>query len=226
MNLISRVSIIVVAVLACDAIPAFSQGAKSPPLTGGLFGVTDDRKVHHKLDFSLSVVEVYDSDAPPELRGIGPSETLVSGASTMLMSHTEYHWQGSRVLVGATGESVLRHYDQLEEAGTFSYSGGVGLSARLGGRTTLLANQAVAYSPSYLYGLFPPTTASAPGDAIPSAPDYAASDYESYSYGTTVTLTHGLTRRSRLSATGELHRTDFSARNGVTARPALSGDSN
>jgi hypothetical protein len=104
---------------------------------------------------------------------------------------------------------VLRHYSQVEEARTLSYSGGLGLSARLGGRTTLLANQSVAYSPSYLYGLFPSIAADAPGAAIPAAPDYATNDFESYSYGTTVTLTQGLTRRSRLSATGEFQYTDF-----------------
>ncbi|MCA1652537.1 MAG: hypothetical protein LC753_20480 [Acidobacteria bacterium] len=85
----------------------------------------------------------------------------------------------------------------------------MGLSARLGERTTLLANQTAAYSPSYLYGLFPSDAVSTPGYAVPAAPDYAIGDSESYSYGTTLTLTHGLSLRSRLSATGEFQYTDY-----------------
>jgi len=209
MKLTSRASIVVVAVLLYGTTPAFPQEAGFQPLPGGLFGATENRTARHRLDFSLSLAEAYDSDVPPELRGIGPSDALVSGGSTMFMGHTEYHWQSSRVQVGATGESALRHYNQLAQLKPFSYSGGIGLSARLGGRTTLLANQTAAYSPSYLYGLFPSTAADSPGDAIPAAPDYAASDFDSFTYGTTVALTQGLTPRSRFSASGEIRYTDI-----------------
>jgi hypothetical protein len=208
-KLTSRVSIVVVAVLLYGATPGFPQEAGFQPLPGGLFGATENRTARHNLDFSFSLAEAYDSDVPAELRGIGPNDALVSGGSTMIMGHTEYHWQSSRVQVGATGESALRHYNQLAQVKPFSYSSGIGLSAHLGGRTTLLANQSAAYSPSYLYGLFPSTVADSPGDAVPTAPDYAASDFDSFTYGTTVTLTQGLTRRSRVSASGEIRHTDF-----------------
>jgi hypothetical protein len=205
-----RGSIISVVVLLSGAVPAFSQvtGVQSPP--GGLFGGGDaGRRVHHKLDFSLSLIEAKDSDTPAELRGIGPSETQLSGYSTMFMGNAEYHWDGSRVQVGATGASLFRRYNQLQDTQSVSGSAGVGLSARLGGRTTLLANQSATYSPSYFYGLFPSEATGEPGEAVTAAPDYAINDSASYFYGTTLTLTRGLTRRSRLSATGEFQYTDY-----------------
>jgi hypothetical protein len=205
-----RGPIVFLVILLSGAAPAFSQATGSQHLPGGLFGGGEvSRRVHHKLDFSLSLVEANDSDTPAELRGIGPSDTVSSGYSTMFMGNGEYHWDHSRVQVGATGASVLRRYDQPQSVRSVSGSGGLGLAARLGGRTTLLANQSVAYSPSYLYGLFPSDAVKNPGDAVPVAADYAISDSESYQYGTTLTLTRGLTRRSRLSATGEFQYTDY-----------------
>jgi hypothetical protein len=202
--------LLVVAAMVCGATPAVSQTTDLPPVRGGLFGGDDvARRARHKLDFSLSLVEANDSDTPAEVRGIAPVDTLIGGYSTMLMGTTDYHWEGSRVQVGATSSSVLRRYSELQDLRTVSYSGGVGLSARLGARTTLLANQTVAYSPSYLYGLFPGYGVRKPGDAVPTAADYAVDDSESFAYGTTVGLTHGLTRRSRVSATGDFQYTDY-----------------
>jgi len=198
-----------ITVLLCAVIPAFAQPTAPVRLPGGLFGGSDDRRARHKLDFSLSLVEANDSDTPAEFRGIVPTDTVLSGYSTMLGANADYGWKGSRVQVRATGASVLRYYGDLESVSTVSYSAGVGVSARLGGRTTIVANQTAAYSPSYLYGLFPREAVGHPGDAAPAAPDYAVTDTESYSYGTTVTLTHGLSRRSRLSATGDFEYTDF-----------------
>ena len=209
MELTLRGPIVFLVILLSGAVPAFSQATGSQRSPGGLFGGGDaGRRVHHKLDFSLSLVEANDSDTPAELPGIGPSDTGLSGYSTMFMGNADYHWERPRVQVGATGASVTRRYN-LQDLRSVSGSAGVGLSARLGGRTTLLANQSAAYSPSYLYGLFPSDAVRNPGDAVPVAPDYAISNSESYFYGTTLTLTRGLTRRSRLSATGEFQYTDY-----------------
>jgi hypothetical protein len=151
-----RGPIVFLVIFLYGAAPAFSQATGSQPSPGGLFGGGNvDRRVHHKLDFSLSLVEANDSDTPAELRGIGPSDTLLSGYSTMFMGNAEYHWDRSRVQVGATGASVLRRYNQLQGVRSVSASGGLCLSVRRGGRTTLLANQSAAYSQWSLYGVFP-----------------------------------------------------------------------
>ena len=67
-----------------------------------------------------------------------------------------------------------------------SETAGVGFSAQFPRRTNLLVNQTIAYSPSYLYGLFPSVGQPGPGDAPIAAPDYSAYDSESLSYATTV----------------------------------------
>jgi hypothetical protein len=159
------------------------------------------------LDFSWSIAEGYDSNVPAELQGIGPAKYAVSGGSTMFLGHMDYRWQGSRVRLAASGESAVRRYDEVRDFIPLSYSGGVDLSARLGGRTSFQAHQTAAYSPSYLYGLFPSLKSAEV--AVPVAPDYAVSDSESYIYGSTVTLTRDLSRRNRVSATGEFQYTNF-----------------
>jgi hypothetical protein len=201
---------IVVAALIVNATPAFPQAIGSPAPAGALFASADGRRVHHGLDVSVSVVEGYDSDAPPVL-GAGSGDTLLSGASTFVIGNADYRWQGSRVQVGATGSSVLRNYSKFQDADTVSYSAGVGLSARLGGRTTLFANQTIAYSPSYLYLLFPNDGVQDPGDSSPAAPDYTITHTDSHLYGTTLSLTRGLTSRSQFSATGEFQYSDFAS---------------
>jgi hypothetical protein len=218
--------VLVVAILLSAAAPAFSQVTQSPPSPGGLFGHGDvERPVRHKLDFSLSLVEANDDDAPAELRGIDPTDTLLDtsstldGYSTLLMGNADYRWRSPRVQVGAAGASTLRYYSQLEAVRSVSQTAGFGVSARLGGRTTFFANQTAAYSPSYLYRLFPGDAVSNPGDTVPAAPDYAIRHSESYSYGTTLALTRGLTRRSRVGATGEFQHTDFLDQAGT--RPGL-----
>ena len=73
----------------------------------------------------------------------------------------------------------------------------------------LAANQTVGLLASYLYGFSRASTPSAPGDCrCPSAPDYAVDDSASYAYGTTASVSHGLTRRGTLSGTVDyqLHR--------------------
>jgi len=206
---------VVAAVLLAGSIPARAQttGARRAPL--GLFSGADDRRATHVLNFSLSVVEANGSDVPAELRGVGPGDelleesTTLDGYSTMLNGKTEYRWQGSGVQVGAVAGSSIRYYSQLGAIRSVSHTAALGVSARLGARSMLFANQTAAYRPSYLYTLFPRDPISSPGDGVPSGLDYSISHSESYSYGTTMTLTHGLSRRTHLSATGEFQRTDF-----------------
>jgi hypothetical protein len=72
-----------------------------------------------------------------------------------------------------------------------------------------------------LYGLFPRAVEVTPGDAPAGAPDYTASEFESYNYGTTLGITHEFNRRTNVSVTGEFQSTDFLretvARRDVTA---------
>jgi hypothetical protein len=202
-KLTSRGSIVVLTVLLSGTTSVFAQESGFQPLPGGLFGPTEDRTARHNLNFSFSIAESYDRDVPPDVRSFDPNDPMISGPSTMFMGHTTYHFESSSVQIRANGESVLRHYNQPAQFTPFSYTGDIDVVARLGGRTTLQADQIAAYSPSYLYGLFPSTGQGGPGEAIPPAPDYANSDVGSFTSRTTVALTQGLSPRSGVSATGE-----------------------
>lgn len=188
---------------------AYSQTTLSAP-PGSLFGSGDTRPVHHGLDVALTAVGGYDSDTPPELERAGSAGMLFSGASTMFVTDAEYRWRSRRVEVGATAGSVFRNYTSLEEDGTVSTSLGIGVAAQVGGRTTIFANQTAAYSPSYLYLLFPGDDVKAPGDTHPAAPNYAITHSQSHLYGTALSLTQGVTRRSHLSTTANVQLSRFS----------------
>jgi hypothetical protein len=187
-------------------VPAWPQSTGTSAPAGAVFRGADHRRVDHGLDLTFSVVEGYDSDTPVHS---GVSDSVISGASTMLIGNMRYQWRGSRVQVGASSESVVRNYKRFEGANGVSYSAGAGLSVRLDGRTTLFVNQTAAYSPAYLFLLFPGGNVKEPGDASPAAPDYTITHTDSYLYGTTLTVSRHLTNRSGLSATGEMQHTLF-----------------
>ena len=126
-----------------------------------------------------------------------------------LSASGEYRWQGQHVEFGASGASTVKYYQSLDEFRNVGESAGVGMSAQLAPRTKLFANGSAAYSPSYLYGLFPTLGEPAPGDSIPSAPDYGVTTQASYNYGGVVRLTHALSARDGVSFGGDVSHTNF-----------------
>lgn len=197
---------------------ASAQALGSQRSFDGLFGGAGgpDASVRHSLNLSLSLSEAYDSDTPLEARTvIDPTGLRADGFATMFSGAFDYTWQGNRVQFGATGSSAARYENETGEFRTLSHTAGLGFSARLAKTTTLLVNQTAAYSPWYLFGLFPQVQPVAPGDAMPAAPDYALSTIDSYSYGTTVSVTGNPTPRNRLSAAGEFSYTDFQEESAV-----------
>jgi hypothetical protein len=111
--------------------------------------------------------------------------------------------------VGVSGSSAVRYYNDLREVRSVSHSVGAGVTATLTSRTTMSANATAAYSPSYLYSLFPSGQVSEPGAAIDAAPDYAVNATESYAYGATFGLKHAFGPRTNVGVTGEFAYTDY-----------------
>jgi hypothetical protein len=195
------------AVLCLSAVPLFAQTSAQQPFRGsGNSAKGPDPK--ETLDLSVRVIEAYDDNLLADVAQVTPGSAAVGGFYSMFASDASYNWRGRRSQFGATGGTVVRYYNDTR---TFNTSGtaGIGFSTELARRTSLFANQSVAYSPSYLYGLFPTVTTVAPGDAIPVAPDYAVNDSGSYSYATTVSLTQGIARRAQMTGTVSYHRTNF-----------------
>lgn len=193
--------------------PTLAQAPGSDRPFRGLFGRGSQGSGGQSLDVSATLVEAYDDNLLAEVGTISPGAATLSGAYTMLQTAATYSWATRNVQLGMNGASAFRSYGGLDEVRSISHAAGVGLSATLPGRTSLAVNQNAAYSPSYLVGLFPSVSEPHLGDVRPTAPDYAANDLASYSYSSTATLTHRLTRRGSFTTGAEYTFTDFLSEN-------------
>jgi len=194
------------AVLCATANNAAAQSASQKPFRGSSSSSTAPGQT---LDLTLGVTEAYDDNLLADTVSINPEAPAVGGFYTMFTADAAYTKRGKRSQFGATGGAVSRYYNQDSQTTNTSASAGVGFSTELGRRTTLFANQTAAYSPSYLYGLFPSITTVSPGDAVPVAPDYAVNNSASYHYGSVVSLTQGLTRRGTLTTSANYQYTNY-----------------
>lgn len=162
-----------------------------------------------QLDVTIDAAEAYDSDLLAQAVGPRVDGSQVAGNYADLQAHADYRVPSRRVSFAASGSSALRYYGSAGEFRSVSHSIGAGIDAHLTSRTSVLVNGSAAYSPSYLYGLFPTLTDPGPGTSIPSAADYNAYDETSYSYGATVGLTHNLSLRDQLAVTLNGSYTDY-----------------
>jgi hypothetical protein len=197
---------------------AYAQSGGSRRPYRGLFGNPAPTRETHSLDLSATLIQAYDDNLLADIGRIRPTPGL-SGHYTMLLGDVAYDWQREQFHLGLTASSAARYYSALQEVRSLGHSAGIGVSVGIGDRTTLFLNQSAAYSPSFLYGLFPTLADPAPGMAPPIAPDYEVNDFESFSYSTTARLTRRVGRRGTLSATGDYRGSDFSGQN---ARPDFS----
>jgi hypothetical protein len=199
-----RSVIAIAAVLAYVPSYALAQSVGSQRGQGLFGGVRPDNNAKSRLDLSVSVVEGYDSDVPSELRPtLDPSNLQPGGYWTMLDAGLAYAWRGRGAQFGANAASILRHYAEIGEVRSLGHSTGLGVIVDLPRRTALLANQSVAYSPTYLSGLFPTGAVVEPGDPGTTAPNYSVGSLESYAYTTTMAVRHELTRRSNVTLSAD-----------------------
>jgi len=126
----------------------------------------------------------------------------------MLQTVLDYGWEGRSVQVQAAGRSAVRYYAALDTIRTVSHSAAGAVSARLPARSAVRFTQTAAYTPSYLYGLFPGFETTTPVDALPPSPDYAVDGAESYAYGTGMTVIYNVLGKNSLSATVERQQSE------------------
>jgi hypothetical protein len=197
--------------LAAGCLPAAAQTTGSArPFHGALFGANRPDDSTQRLNISVSLLEAYDDDVFGTTGGsANPSTRQVGGYFSMLQPSLDYQWKGRRAQVGISEASALGYYPQLGEVRSISHTAGAGVSVQFAEKTRLFLNQSAAYSPSYLFGLFPNAAEPLPGEAIAAAPNYSVNDIESYAYGTTARLSHGVSRRATVSVGGNLRYTDF-----------------
>jgi len=167
-----------------------------------------------QLDVTLDAAEAYDTDLLAQGIGPRPDGAQVAGNYADLQAHGEYSVRALHAAFIATGSSALRYYGSAGELRSVSHSIGVGVDDHLTSRTSLMINGTAAYSPSYLYGLFPTLTQPAAGASIPSAPDYNAYGETSYSYAATVGVTHNMSARDQLAVRLNGSYTDYAQGSG------------
>jgi len=200
-NVTVRPLLIAVGVLTLCA-PANAQGPAEPP-TRGLFG-GGGSNAKTGLNVTGSVVEGYDSDVAQTLGSTAEPFTLYGGGfSTFLRSGATYARQG-KAEVAARWTSVLRYYSDPSVFQNIAQNAGIGVTTTTLGGLTFLANQSASYSPATAYGLFP----GAEGDPSLAAPNYTVSNFQSYAYTSTISVSHSIGRRNSVAATGEYVYTD------------------
>jgi hypothetical protein len=210
-----------VAVSLAVATPALGQGTTAPRTTGGLFGATrSDVGDRNRMNVTIALSEAFDTELPADLRQGLPQDSRQSGGlSTMLTGTVAYAHNRRRAQLAGNVETAFRYYDRLHLVDAVGHSAGLGANIRLPGTATFRLDQSAAYSPSYLYALFPPTAVPSLGDAIPVAPDYRVVEAESYRYKSELAFAVGSARGTRLSVSGAYDRTEFSK--WPTSRPRL-----
>jgi len=194
---------------ACLPVAAQTTGS-ARPFHGALFGSFRTQNTPQTLDVSGMLLEAYDDNLFATLGGnVDPRSRPSSGFYTMPLLGIDYRLTHRRYNVAVVGASALGYYPDVHEVRSISHNLGAGVSATVTQRTNILLNQTAAYSPSYFYGLFPTGSEVAPGDTQPNAPNYSVSESESYSYGTTATLSFGISRRTTALIGGNYRYTDF-----------------
>jgi hypothetical protein len=186
------------------ASPAHAQ------VSGGLFAATKaDTAGRDKLNLQVELSQALQSELPPEFSSLVPrNDVRTGGHSSIVAASADYSRERRSVRLFGNGSTYFQYAQQLERIVAGSQSAQVGASVGLPKQGSLRISQAVAYSPSYLYQLFPASPL-APGDAIPVNPEYRIDTTDSYSYNTGTALTFGRQLGTRVTATAEYRRTDF-----------------
>ncbi len=207
---IVRFAIIAASLVVVGVSPAYSQAGAPRQPAGGLFGPTrpDVAAAEDKLNFTFQLGEGLESAVPPELASRVSNNLESGGLSTLLAATSDYGHTRKGLRLAATASTAFKYYQDLERLDTLGHSVGVG--ARVGlPKGNLQFDQAAAYSPSYLYQLFPTDSAPTLGAQIPINPEYQIIDTESFSYTPTAKLAFGSLRGTQFAVTGAFKRTDF-----------------
>jgi hypothetical protein len=157
------------------------------------------------LGFLIDVGETLESELPPELRPQTASgEPRLGGLSTIVDASADYAHTRQSVQFAATASTAFKYYRQLDEVAGATHGAALRATVRLPKHGSLQVSQTAAYSPSYLYQLFP----TAAGESLPTDPDFHVAT-QSFSYGTSVAVAFGSVRTILVTVTGEHSRTHF-----------------
>ena len=207
--LVARIVSAAVCVTLVAARPALSQNTNPRRPSGGLFGGLGSGN-SERLSVTFEAAEGYDSQLPVEREAAVVGGGLSSeGFSTVFGGSASFTQNGRRLQFGASASTAFKYYQELERLDALSHGAAFGLGIGLpnGGRFDI--NEALAYSPSYLYQLFPQGEPPALGESIPLNPDYRIDQTASYSSITRAALQFGSSRGTSFTSTAEYQVTNY-----------------
>jgi hypothetical protein len=172
-----------------------------------------DARASQLLDVMLEVNGAYDTDASQDLAFPSPSpgQLQPEGYSAWAVGSLNYIRRYARAELQASASSAVRYLPDFHEFHSVMHTGAVSIAAPLPKRFGLKASGSLAYSPSYLYSLFP--TLPSAGDAQPVSDysdPYDLDPSSSYSSNSSIELERRLSRRSTISVVGNFSNTNFS----------------
>jgi hypothetical protein len=174
------------------------------------------------LNVGVDISGVFDSDVADEIRQRSAQGGVESGGySSAIVGRAGYSRNLRRVRLNGSIQSSLRYYADSDRVSPASHTGGLTAGFTLWRQANITVTQTAAYSPSYLYQLFP---SAAPLDAntpIAVAQEFRVDESTSLStvsrVGLSVPAAFGA-----LSVSGEHLGTEFYGR--ADARPPMSVD--
>ncbi len=208
---IARVVLAVVCLTLLSARPAESQGTTPRRPSGGLFGATrSDTNETERLNFALELAEGIDSDLPSEQgAAVVGGGWGAGGFSTLFGASSSYNHNGRRLQLAGSASTAFKYYQRLDRLDALSHGASLGMRLRLPKQGHFEINEAAAYSPSYLYQLFPQVDSPTLGASVPLNPDYRIDQTNSYSSLTRVALEFGSALGTQLTTSGEYQVTEY-----------------
>src|SRR5262245_48106928 len=172
-------------------------------------GTTANPDVHHSFDVTTSVLAGYDENEGTGTTGVGASPLLRTGGYLGLSGGVAYAWDTQRVQLAGNLGITTRYYEDVGEFIGTSHGGGLGVSAQVGRRGHIFANQSITYAPSYLYGLSSTPGGMPPGTVVGGG-DYPLGDESVLVYDTAASASYSVTKRGTIEALGGYRYSDFS----------------
>jgi len=167
----------------------------------------------------MSVSSVSDSGLAGALP-IGDADFLVHGLTSQLTTSADYARARRRTLLMVNGSTSFIYFSSLDRVSPVSHAANLRWAARLPRRSTLRLSSSAAYTPAYLYELFPTASASDADELIAANPDYRILRTPSYSYGAKAALRLGSDKNLHVMTSVEKSRTEFDQ--GFLMQPDLS----
>ena len=194
----------------CCSTGALSAQSQRPDPPSGLFGGTAESKSRSSLDLTAEVSEAFDSELPPELRSSIQQQAPQSGGySTGIKGSASFQQNRQRLSLGAQVFSAIQYYPRLDRVIGLAHSADLQTSVPFSRNSTVDASQSVAYSPSYLYQLFPSMVDPQLDAGVDGSPDYRIDESRSITDATRLSVASGSDRGVRVSAGADRDRTHF-----------------